>query len=83
MKTTTFDRSETDANERWVADAAWRGLDTAAGYARVGRLISAIKHLELVNPGMTREEAKAFVHALGYGRELRWPEPEKLPVRRL
>jgi hypothetical protein len=51
-------------------------LDAAIVHARAGRMISAIRLLEELNPGLGREKAKATVRSFGYGREVRWPETE-------
>ena len=58
------------------------GLAWARALARAGRLISAIKHLEAVNPGLPRDTARAIVDSFGYGRESRWPEMERNPEER-
>ena len=83
VKTTPFDRSRTEADECSGDSAVSRGVELAVELARGGRLISAIKCIEANNPDLTREEAKAIVQKFGYGPEVRWPEPEKLPLRRL
>jgi hypothetical protein len=61
--------------------AAIKGIDSAIELARCGRLISAIKEIERANPSLSRERAKAIVRALGYGRDARWPEPDRQPQR--
>ncbi len=53
----------------------------ARSLASSGHLISAIKYLEVANPGISREEAKAIVNSFGYPRAQRWPEDDGLPVR--
>ncbi len=83
MNTRTSSPFEVEVDACPVDDTGLRGVEQAVGFARSGRLISAIKHLELANPGLAREEAKTIVRSFGYGRVVRWPEPEKLPVRRL
>lgn len=83
MKTRLSSHDDAGAEERLRESPVWRGLAEAAEFARAGRMISAIKWLETANPSITREGAKAAVRSLGYGREVRWPEPDKLPLRRL
>ena len=83
VKTRPLDRFESEADEYTAADSALRGLVRAVAFARAGRLISAIKWIEANNEAITREQAKAVVRSFGYGREVRWPKPEKLPVRLL
>lgn len=41
-------------------------MNKAADFARRGQLIFAIKHLEVMNPDITRAQAKAAVESLGY-----------------
>lgn len=81
VKTTPFDQFAPVSNERCGDDSVLHGVERAIEFARGGRLISAIKHLEANNPALMREEAKALVYSFGYGREVRWPEPERLPAR--
>jgi hypothetical protein len=55
------------------------GVETAMKFARFGRLISAIKYIEVANLGISRETAKMIVRSFGYGGESRWQELEKWP----
>jgi hypothetical protein len=48
--------------------AKLKGMDSASDLARNGKFIFAIKLLERLNPEITREEAKAAVDSLGYGK---------------
>ena len=57
------------------------GVKTAINFVRSGRIISAIKHIEVANPGISREKAKSIVYSFGYSCEMRWPELEKWPER--
>lgn len=61
--------------------AAVQGVEEAFAFARLGRLISAIKHLEAANPGISRGEARLIVESSGFGHQLRWPEEDKQPLR--
>ncbi len=45
-----------------------KGIDVSMELARSGKFIFAIKHLEKMNPELTREQAKAAVDSFGYGR---------------
>ena len=81
MKTESISHGAVGAKARSVGCATLRGVEQAVEFARSGRIISAIKHIEAENPAITREQAKAFVQAFGYGREARWPEQQRLPVR--
>jgi len=67
---------------RLAGGAKAGGLAWARALARGGRLISAIKNLEAVNPDLPRDTARAIVDSFGYGRESRWPELEKNPEER-
>jgi hypothetical protein len=64
-----------------LEEPAIRGVEEAARFARFGRFISAIKHIELANPGIPREQAKAIVRSFGYDCDLRWPKPDMGPFR--
>lgn len=72
---------ETGASALEIDSSALIGMELAIRYARGGRLISAMKFIELANPWLTREQVKAVVNSLGYGDEFKWPEEQKLPVR--
>lgn len=52
------------------------GLDVAVCYARCGRFIFAIKHLEKKNPGIARKDAIAVVASFGYRAQYRHGESE-------
>ena len=61
-----------------VADhTAINGVQEAIKLARLGRLISAIKHIEAFNPDISRAKAKAIVDSFGYTSESRWPEIDR------
>ena len=81
VKTESIGRTEAGASPRAFEDGTVQGLEKAVQYARSGRIISAIKHLEAVNPELTREQAKALVRSFDCVREARWPEQLRLPVR--
>ena len=70
-----------DPTGRSIRHAEVNGLGMAILYARRGRLISAIKHIEANNPEICRRDAKRIVEATGYGHQLRWPEEDKQPIR--
>ena len=53
-----------------------KGIDVAMALARDGKFIFAIKHLEKVNPEISRETAKAAVESFGYGRRSKPPAPD-------
>ncbi|WP_138223157.1 hypothetical protein [Nibricoccus aquaticus] len=55
--------------------AKLKGMDSAADLARSGKFIFAIKLIERMNPELTREQAKAAVDSLGYGKA----KPTRLP----
>lgn len=57
------------------------GIEVAARYARGGRIISAVKFIEVANPWLTREQAKVVVNSFGFGDEFKWPEEQKFSVR--
>jgi hypothetical protein len=48
--------------------AKLKGMDSASDLARSGKFIFAIKLIERMNPELTREQAKAAVDSLGYGK---------------
>jgi hypothetical protein len=54
-----------------------KGVDVAIDFARSGKFIFAIKHLEKANPEITREQAKAAVESFGYGRRSKPAAPEE------
>ena len=54
-----------------------KGTDVAMDFARSGKFIFAIKHLEKNNPELSREEAKAAVDAFGYGRRSKPLPPDE------
>jgi hypothetical protein len=58
-----------------------QGIKAAKYFARTGRFILAIKHIECANPGISREEAKAAVGSFGYGEKSAWPENERRLIR--
>ena len=68
-------------NEPSVDRLAILGVERAIKFARCGRVISAIKHIEVANPELSREKAKEIVYSFGYHGESRWPELDKQPVR--
>lgn len=53
-----------------------KGIDVAMELARDGKFIFAIKHLEKVNPEISRETAKAAVESFGYGRRSKPPSAD-------
>jgi hypothetical protein len=57
------------------------GTRIARYFARTGRFIFAIKHIESANPGISREDAKAAVGSFGYGEKPTWTENERRQVR--
>jgi hypothetical protein len=57
------------------------GVRAAKYFARTGRFIFAIKHIECANPGISREDAKAAVGSFGYGEKQAWPENERQVIR--
>ena len=69
--------------KRIEASIVSHGVAEAGRLARSGRLISAIKYLEAANPGLTREKAKAIVHAFGYDGESAPKEFDRHALRRL
>jgi hypothetical protein len=68
-------------HEPSVDGIAILGVETAIKLARSGRVISAIKHIEVANPGISREKAKGIVYSFGYNGESRWPELDRWPER--
>ena len=58
-----------------------RGLDVALHFARCGRFIFAIKHLEKVNSGITRQDAIAAVASFGYRERFMYGDGEWLDTR--
>jgi hypothetical protein len=54
--------------------AKLKGMDSASDLARSGKFIFAIKLLERMNPEITREQAKAAVDSLGYGKAAKSPK---------
>jgi hypothetical protein len=81
VRTDPENQIENSSVAKTVECASLAGVAKAVYYAKTGRLITAVKHIEMANSGISREKAKAIVNSFGYGRELRWPEAEKLPVR--
>ena len=69
------------ANKKFAGYATVQGQDTARKLVQSGRIISAIKLLELLNPKISREQAKMVVHSFGLSSESRWPIDEIQPVR--
>jgi hypothetical protein len=53
--------------------AKLKGMDSASDLARNGKFIFAIKLIERMNPELTREQAKAAVDSLGYGKATKAP----------
>ncbi len=53
--------------------AKLKGMDSASDLARNGKFIFAIKLVERMNPELTREQAKAAVDSLGYGKATKSP----------
>ena len=68
-------------NEPSVDGIAILGVEGAIKLARRGRVISAIRHIEVANPEISREKAKEIVYSFGYNCESRWPELERWPER--
>ena len=58
-----------------------RGLEKAVALVRLGRIISAIRHLERVNSDLTRARAMGLVESFRRGHESRWPEEDHRPIR--
>ena len=50
---------------------------SASDLARSGKFIFAIKLIERMNPELTREQAKAAIDSLGYGKAAKAPRPPR------
>jgi hypothetical protein len=57
------------------------GTKVAKYFAKTGRFIFAIKHIECANPGISREDAKAAVGSFGLGYKNAWSENERHQFR--
>jgi hypothetical protein len=57
--------------------AKLKGMDSASDLARNGKFIFAIKLLERMNPEINREQAKAAVDSLGYGKATKTPRQSR------
>lgn len=79
--TKSLNPPESMVNEKFAALAAVEGQETARKLAQTGRIISAIKLLELMNPKLSRQHAKKVVNSFGYSSEPRWPHDDGQPLR--
>jgi hypothetical protein len=60
-----------------------QGTRFARYLAAKGRFVFAIKHIELSNPGISREDAKSAVASFHFGDRPERPETLPRPIRAL
>jgi hypothetical protein len=60
-----------------------KGIRAAQYFAQSGRFIFAIKHLQIANPGLSREEAKSAIASFHYGDKAEHSETVRRPLQAL